>query len=70
MRQLLVQVPRGHGAEALALARAHEGVNLARFDASDGERPIDLVIVHVSTRTAASNRSWPRWSRCRTSTLP
>jgi hypothetical protein len=48
MRQLLVQVPRGHGADALASARAHDGVNLARVEASDGERPVDLAIVHVS----------------------
>ncbi len=54
MRQLLVQVPRGHGAKVLAIAQAHEGVNLARVEAAgDGEgggRPIDLVIVHVSNR--------------------
>ena len=48
MRQLLVQVPRGQGAEALAIAKAHDGVNLVRLDASDGDRPIDLVIAHVS----------------------
>lgn len=48
MRQLLIHVPRGQGAAALEIARAHDGVNLARIEATDGDRPLDLVIVHVA----------------------
>lgn len=50
MRQLLVQVPRGSGRQVLTIAKAHEGVNLAYFEANGLEKPLDLVIIHVSNR--------------------
>lgn len=65
MRQLIVQVPRGSGRRALAIARRCGGTNLWRLEgdacpapagpaapaeraASVGERPVDLVLIHVS----------------------
>ena len=50
MRQLLVQVPRGCGKEVLTIAKAHNGVNLACFEATELENALDLVIIHVSNR--------------------
>ncbi|MBE9129828.1 MULTISPECIES: TIGR00341 family protein [unclassified Coleofasciculus] len=50
MRQLLVQVPRGQGKAVLDIAKDHEGANLAKFEATDGEKPVDLVVVHVPNR--------------------
>lgn len=48
MRQLLVQVPHGEGAQALAIAKQHRGVNLARSDATDGDGcPVELVTIHL-----------------------
>lgn len=48
MRQMILRVPRGNGAEALAIAKAHGGSSLARFEAQSDEQPLDLVIVHTS----------------------
>lgn len=48
MRQLLIQVPRGHGKEVLEAAKKYDGVNLAQFEAMGSDEPIDLVMVHVS----------------------
>jgi uncharacterized hydrophobic protein (TIGR00271 family) len=48
MRQLLVQVPRGHGTAVLKIAAACDGANLAQYEASGHDGPVDLVIVHVS----------------------
>lgn len=50
MRQLIVQVPQGHGKEVLKLAQKHQGTNLAQIEAANGDRPLDLVIVHISNR--------------------
>ena len=50
MRQLLVQVPRGCGKEVLTIAKAHNGVNLACFEATGLEAAFDLVLIHVSNR--------------------
>ncbi|MEQ8997938.1 MAG: DUF389 domain-containing protein [Coleofasciculus sp. B1-GNL1-01] len=50
MRQLLIQVPRGQGDKVLDMAKAHQGTNLARFEASDTEEPIDFVITYVPNR--------------------
>jgi uncharacterized hydrophobic protein (TIGR00271 family) len=50
MRQIVVAVPRGEGKTVLEMAQAHEGVNLARFEAVDIDDPIDLVLVHVSNK--------------------
>lgn len=50
MRQLIIQVPQGHGKEVLALAQQHQGTNLAQIGATTGDRPLDLVIVHLSNR--------------------
>jgi uncharacterized hydrophobic protein (TIGR00271 family) len=47
MRQLLVQVPRGCGKNVLDIAKACDGVNLVRFEATGSDKPLDLVIVHV-----------------------
>lgn len=48
MRQLMIQVPRGCGAKALAMARAHEASNLACMEAHAGDKALDLLLVHVS----------------------
>lgn len=48
MRQLIIQVPRGQGQEVLNFAQEHQGINLAKIDASNGDRPLDLLILHVS----------------------
>lgn len=48
MRQLIVSVPRGCGEQALSIARAHEGTNLASFSAASQDNPVDLLLVHVS----------------------
>lgn len=50
MRQLIIQVPRGYGKEVLTIAQNHQGTNLAQIDASDGDRNLDLVILHISNR--------------------
>ncbi len=50
MRQLLIQVPRGHGKDVLNIAKSHQGSNLAQFEATGSDEPTDLVIVHVSNR--------------------
>lgn len=48
MRQLFVQVPRGHGKEVLSIAQAHQGTNLAQMEAEGCDRALDLVLLHVS----------------------
>lgn len=48
MRQLIIQVPRGQGKTVLKTAKAHQGVNLAQFEANTDEQEIDVVLVHVS----------------------
>ncbi len=48
MRQVLVQVPRGHGQEALDIARDHNGANLACIEATGSDGPIDLLFIHIS----------------------
>ena len=50
MRQLFVQVPRGCGKEVLDIAKAHDGSNLALFEARGTDELLDVVIVHVSNR--------------------
>lgn len=50
MRQLIVQVPRGHGKEVLDIAKSLNGVNLAQFEAKSSEELIDLVLIHVSNQ--------------------
>jgi uncharacterized hydrophobic protein (TIGR00271 family) len=50
MRQLIVSVPRGKGDAVLQMAQANAGVNLARFEATDLDHPIDLVLIHVSNK--------------------
>lgn len=50
MRQLLVQVPQGQGQRVLDSAKALKGSNLAKLEATDGEKPVDLVIIHISNR--------------------
>jgi uncharacterized hydrophobic protein (TIGR00271 family) len=47
VRQLLIQVPRGCGKNVLDIAKACDGVNLVRFEATGSEKPLDVVIVHV-----------------------
>lgn len=48
MRQLVVQVPRGHGDAVLEIAKEHDGANLALFEATGSDGPVDVAIVHVS----------------------
>lgn len=48
MRQLLIQVPSGHGKDVLDIAKNYDGANLAKFEATGSDGAIDLVIVHVS----------------------
>ncbi|MBD2774010.1 TIGR00341 family protein [Iningainema tapete] len=50
MRQLIIQVPQGHGKAVIDIAKSHKGVNLAQIEAKGSEEPIDVVIVHVSNR--------------------
>ncbi|MCZ7570827.1 MAG: DUF389 domain-containing protein [Ardenticatenaceae bacterium] len=50
MRELLVQVPRGHGNAVLDIATSYDGANLAQIEAAGPGGPVDLVIVHVSNR--------------------
>ncbi|MBW4654613.1 MAG: DUF389 domain-containing protein [Kaiparowitsia implicata GSE-PSE-MK54-09C] len=50
MRQLIIQVPRGHGKEVLAIAQEHQGIHLAQMEANSLDRALDLVILHISNR--------------------
>lgn len=50
MRQLIIQVPRGQGKAVITIAQAHRGTNLARIEASNGDRHLDLVLLHISNR--------------------
>jgi len=50
MRQLIVQVPRGCGHDVLCIAQKHQGVNLAKMEADDLDRSLDLVLLYVSNR--------------------
>lgn len=50
MRQLIVQVPRGCGKNVLDIAKSCQGTNLVQFEANSDERPVDVVIVHVSNQ--------------------
>jgi uncharacterized hydrophobic protein (TIGR00271 family) len=54
MRQIIVAVPEGEGRTVLEMAHAHDGVNLAQLEASNGDEPIDLVMVHVSNKKVES----------------
>lgn len=49
MRQVMVQVPEGHGDEVVAIARRHEAVNVAHVRGVDADGcAIALVVLHVS----------------------
>ena len=48
MRQLLIQVPQGHGDEVLEQAEAHQGTNLVQFEGTSSDRRVDMVFVHVA----------------------
>lgn len=48
MRQLLVQVPKGHGGSVMEIAEGLEAVNTARFEAQSSKEALELVFVHVS----------------------
>lgn len=48
MRQVIVQVPRGCGKAVFDIAKSYDGVNLAQFEATGSEGPIDVAIVYVS----------------------
>jgi len=54
MRQIVVAVPRGEGKRVLDVAHAHDGANLAKCEAHDGDDDIDLVMVHVSNKRVES----------------
>ncbi|HYG34454.1 MAG TPA: DUF389 domain-containing protein [Clostridia bacterium] len=47
MRQLIAYVPRGKGREALAIARSHQGTNLASLEAGGTEGEWDVVLIHT-----------------------
>ena len=48
MRQLLIQVPQGHGDQVLEQAEAHQGTNLVQFEGTSSDRRVDMVFVHVA----------------------
>lgn len=48
MRQLFVQVPRGYGQQVVDTANSCNGANVAHFQATGNDQPLDLVIVHVN----------------------
>jgi hypothetical protein len=51
MRQLLIQVPRGHGKKVLEIARNYDGMNLVQFEATGGgapSDPLDVVMASVA----------------------
>ena len=50
MRQLLVEVPRGHGSQVLELASEYSSRNSVCVDASNDEGERDLAIVHLSNK--------------------
>ncbi|MEP0911518.1 TIGR00341 family protein, partial [Leptolyngbya sp. GB1-A1] len=50
MRQLIVQVPQGHGKDVLNIAKDHQGVNLVQIEANSLDHALDLVIVYISNR--------------------
>jgi uncharacterized hydrophobic protein (TIGR00271 family) len=50
MRQLIIQVPQGHGKAVLDIANSHNGANLAQLAAKGSDEAIDVVIVHISNR--------------------
>lgn len=71
MRQILAEVPRGNGEQALSLARQHHGVNLLRLkgDGPDGAR--DLVLIHISnSRVEALLRDLQELPQLRVTLLP
>lgn len=47
MRQLSIQVEEGRGREVLQAAADHEAVNVLQFEAHDGEKPVDAVVLHL-----------------------
>jgi hypothetical protein len=52
VRQLLIQVPRGCGVEAIKIAKDCDGSNLAKFEAASDQADhdqaaIELVIAHI-----------------------
>ncbi|MBF2007516.1 MAG: TIGR00341 family protein [Chlorogloeopsis fritschii C42_A2020_084] len=50
MRQLIIQVPQGEGKKVLDIAKSLNGANLAKFEATNSDEPIDVVLVYVSNQ--------------------
>lgn len=50
MRQLIIQVPQGEGKKVLDIAKSLNGANLAKFEATNNDEPIDVVLAYVSNR--------------------
>ncbi|MBO3464385.1 DUF389 domain-containing protein [Aetokthonos hydrillicola Thurmond2011] len=48
MRQLLIQVPRGHGKDVLDIAKSHHGTNVMEFQATGSDGPLDAVFIYIS----------------------
>ncbi len=48
MRQLIIQLPQGHGNTVIDIAKSHDAANIAQIEASNSDGAIDLVIVHLS----------------------
>jgi len=50
MRQLIVRVPKGYGADVLDIAQRYQGANLACSNAIADNASVELVFVHLSNR--------------------
>jgi uncharacterized membrane protein len=50
MRQLLIEVPRDQGKDALEILKDHGAVNMSLLEGTRDETPIDLIIAYVSNR--------------------
>ncbi|SRR5579883_934667 len=48
MRQLLIQVPHGHGKDVLDIARSYGGINLIQFQGTGSDGLLDAVFIHIS----------------------
>lgn len=48
MRQVHIQVPRGHGDSVMEVTREADALNIIRFEAEGAEQPLDIVIANVS----------------------
>ncbi len=47
MRQLHIRVPHGQGMRVVEIAHTHDGTNMVAQSGSDGEKKVDLVLLHI-----------------------